>query len=104
MRASTTATRGGTARVNGSSVIGPPSVRSPLPTRQRRTGYAAVGVLLVIGLAAAFAYLYSTAGEKVPVVVVTGTLAPGGVIERSELSTVGVAGDRTAVAGVHLGA
>jgi hypothetical protein len=85
MRTTTAARGGGTSRVNGSSVIGPPSVRSPLPTRQRRTGYTAVGLLLVIGLAAAFAYLYSTAGEKVPVVVVTGTLAAGEVIERSDL-------------------
>jgi hypothetical protein len=88
--------------VNGSSVLGPPAVRTPLPTRQRRTGYAALGLLLIIGLGAAFGYLYSTAGEKVPVVVVASKVAAGEVIERSDLSTVDVAGDITAIAGANL--
>ena len=81
---------------------GPPLARTPLPTRQRRHGWTAFGAVLVIGLGAAFGYLYSTAGEKVPVVVVTGKLAPGEVIERSDLSTVDVAGDLTAIAGANL--
>ena len=103
MKDSTTTTRSAaTGPVNGSSVIGPPSVRTPLPTRQRRTGYAALGLLLVIGLAAVFGYLYSTAGQKVPVVIVTARVAPGEVIGRSDLSTVDVAGDITAIAGANL--
>src|SRR5664279_1101425 len=83
--------------------VGSPAVvRTPLPTRQRRTGYAALGAVLVIGLGAAFGYLYSTAGAKVPVVVVTATVPAGQVITRSDLSTVDVAGDVTAIAGANL--
>ena len=48
---------------------GPPLARTPLPTRQRRTGWTALGAVLVIGIGAAFGYLYSTAGSKEPVVV-----------------------------------
>jgi hypothetical protein len=88
--------------VNGAPTLGPPSVRTPLPTRQRRTGYAALGVLLIAGLGAAFGYLYTTAGEKVPVVVVTSAVSVGEVIERADLSTVDVAGDLTAIAGANL--
>ena len=89
---------------NGSRPGGtpPPVARSPLPTRQRRPGYIALGVLLVLGLGGGFGYLYSTAGEKVPVVVVTQPVAVGEVIERSDLSTVDVAGDVTAIAGENL--
>ena len=83
--------------------VGSPAVvRTPLPTRQRRTGYAALGAVLVIGLGAAFGYLYSTAGAKVPVVVVTATVPAGQLITRSDLSTVDVAGDVTAIAGANL--
>lgn len=79
-----------------------PVARSPLPLRQRRPGYAALGALLVLGLGGGFGYLYSTAGEKVPVVVVAQPVAVGEVIERSDLSTVDVAGDITAIAGANL--
>lgn len=102
MKASTATRNATTAPVNGSAAVSPPSVRTPLPTRQRRTGYAALGLLLVVGLAVAFGYLYSTAGQKVPVVVVTATLAPGEVIDRADLSTVDIAGDITAIAGGNL--
>ena len=88
--------------MNGASTLGPPAVRTPLPTRQRRTGYLALGVLLIAGLGAAFGYLYTTAGEKVPVVVVTSPVSVGEVIERADLSTVDVAGDITAIAGANL--
>jgi hypothetical protein len=88
--------------VNGSAAVPPPAVRNPLPTRQRRPGYTALGLLLVVGLAGVFGYLYSTAGSKVPVVVVQMTVPVGGVIERSDLSLVEVAGDLTAIAGANL--
>lgn len=90
------------AAASGGGVTAPPVARSPLPTRQRRPGYLAFGALLVLGLGGAFGYLYSTAGEKVPVVVVTQPVAVGEVIERGDLSTVDVAGDLTAIAGENL--
>src|SRR5664279_4202390 len=88
--------------VNSTATAVPPLVRTALPTRQRRTGYAALGVLLIAGLGAAFGYLYTTAGQKVPVVVVTSSVSVGEVIERADLSTVDVAGDLTAIAGANL--
>ena len=88
---------------NGSAIAGgPPLARTPLPTRQRRTGWTALGAVLVIGIGAAFGYLYSSAGSKEPVVVVTAPVAVGEVIARSDLSTVDVAGDITAIAGANL--
>ncbi len=88
---------------NGSTMTGgPPLARTPLPTRQRRAGWTALGGVLVIGIAAAFGYLYSSAGSKEPVVVVTAPVAVGEVIARSDLSTVDVAGDITAIAGANL--
>ena len=102
MKAPTKTTSFAPPSVNGSSSLGPPAVRTPLPTRQRRSGYLALGVLLIAGLGAAFGYLYTTAGEKVPVVVVTSSVSVGEVIERSDLSTVDVAGDITAIAGANL--
>ncbi len=63
------------------------------------TGWTALGAVLVIGIGAAFGYLYSTAGSKEPVVVMTAPVAVGEVIARSDLSTVDVAGDITAIAG-----
>ena len=55
---------------NGSTMTGgPPLARTLLPTRQRRTGWTALGAVLVIGISAAFGYLYSSAGSKEPVVV-----------------------------------
>jgi hypothetical protein len=81
---------------------GPPLARTPLPTRQRRHGWTALGAVLVIGLGAAFGYLYSTAGSKEPVVVVAASVAVGEVIDRSDLSTADLAGDITAIAGGNL--
>jgi hypothetical protein len=81
---------------------GPPLARTPLPTRQRRTGWTALGGVLVIGIGAAFGYLYSSAGSKEPVVVITAPVAVGEVISRSDLSTVDVAGEVTAIAGANL--
>ena len=88
---------------NGAAMAsGPPVAHSPLPTRQRRTGWTALGAVLVIGIGAAFGYLYSSAGSKEPVVVVTAPVPVGEVVSRSDLSTVDVAGDITAIAGANL--
>jgi hypothetical protein len=79
-----------------------PLVQTPLPTRERRPGYIALAVALIVGLAAVGAYLYTQAGSKTPVVVVINRVAVGHVIERSDLSTASVAGDITAIAGSNL--
>lgn len=106
-----------TTSVNGSATAagGPPAParaagtarelvtpRSPLPTRQRRPGLAAIGLIVVLGMGAVFGWLYSTAGEKTPVVVMAREVPVGQVIERADLSTVDVAGSVTAIAGTNL--
>lgn len=77
-------------------------VGAPLPTRQKRPGYAALAVVLIVGLAALGAYFYSQAGKKVPIVVVSTRVPVGHTIERSDLSTVQVAGNVTAIGGANL--
>ena len=52
-----------------------------LPTRQRRPGYIALAVVLIVGLAALGGYWYSQAGRKAPVVVVIRDVPAGHVIE-----------------------
>ena len=74
----------------------------PLPTRERRPGYVALAVLLIVGLAALGGYLYRQAGSKSPVVVVVNEVAAGHVVQRSDLSTVEVAGGVVAIAGANL--
>ena len=89
--------------VNG---LGPSPVErvgTALPIRQKRPGYAALAIVLIVGLAAIGAYFYSQAGRKVPVVVVTADVPAGHKIQRSDLSTVQVAGSVTAIGGAHLG-
>src|ERR1700730_12569864 len=73
-----------------------------LPIRQKRPGYAALAVVLIVGLAAVGAYFYSQAGKKVPVVVVTTDVPAGHKIQRADLSTVQVAGSVTAIGGANL--
>jgi Flp pilus assembly protein CpaB len=90
-------------RVNGAAATGGvPPARTPLATRQRKPGYAALGVLLIVGLAALGGYLYSTAGAKTPVVVVTQQVPAGHVVTAEDLSTVDVAGGVVAIAGSNL--
>lgn len=74
----------------------------PLPTRQRRPAFMAIGAAVVLALAAVGAWLYDQAGAKTPVVVVVADVPAGHVVERSDVSTVDVAGAITAVAGGHL--
>lgn len=75
---------------------------APLPVRDRRPGYIALAILLIVGLAALGAYWYSNAGQKTPVVVVVKDVPAGHAIERSDLSTVNVAGGVTAIAGSNM--
>ena len=75
---------------------------SPLSTRSRPKGYAALAVALIIGLGALGYYFYTTAGSKVPVVVATRDIPVGHTITRADLSTVEVAGGVTAVGGGNL--
>lgn len=72
---------------------------SALPTRQRRPGWVALGLALVVGFAAIGAYLYTAAGAKTPVVVVVKEVPEGRTIQRADVSTVAVAGGVTAIAG-----
>lgn len=80
----------------------PAPARTPLSTRQRRPGWAALAVTLILGFAALGAFLYLRAGAKVPVVVVVADVPAGHVVQRADVSTVAVAGGVTAVAGSHL--
>jgi hypothetical protein len=89
-------------RVNGSLAAGVPAARLPLVTRQRKPGYVALGVLLIVGLAALGGYLYITAGQKTPVVVVVNQVPAGHVVAAGDLSTIDVAGGVVAIAGPDL--
>ena len=80
-----------------------PSARLPLRTRQRKPGYIALAVALVVGLAALGGYFYTVAGSKTPVVVVVKEIPAGHVVTREDLSTVDVAGGVTAVAAANIG-
>lgn len=75
---------------------------TPLPTRQRRPGYVALAVMLIALLSAGGAWLYVQAGQKTPVVVMAREVPAGHVIERTDLSTVSVAGAITAIGGENL--
>lgn len=90
------------ASMNGYGAPPVARVGAPLPLRQKRPGYAALAIVLIVGLAAVGAYLYSQAGKKVPVVVVTTDVPAGHKIQRGDLSTVQVAGSVTAIGGANL--
>lgn len=101
-RATKTTPRATSPIATGPGAGSPATLRLPLPNRQRRPGYVALAVLLIVGLAAVGGYLYLQAGKKSPVVVVIAEVAAGHEIQRSDLSTVDVAGAVTAIAGDHL--
>ena len=90
------------ASMNGHGAPPVARVGAPLPIRQKRPGYAALAMVLIVGLAAVGAYFYSQAGKKVPVVVVTTDVPAGHKIQRGDLSTVQVAGSMTAIGGANL--
>ena len=90
------------ALVDGHGASPVAGVGAPLPLRQKRPGYAALAIVLIVGLAAVGAYFYSEAGKKVPVVVVTADVPAGHKIQRADLSTVQVAGSVTAIGGGDL--
>lgn len=96
----TTTLPGVAANGRGPGTVGRPG--APLPVRQKRPGYAAIAIVLIVGLGALGAYFYAKAGEKTPVVVVTRDVPAGHRIAREDLSTVNVAGGVTAIAGSHL--
>lgn len=75
---------------------------SSLSTRVRPKGYAVLAVALMIGFGALGFWFYTSAGQKVPVVVATKDIPVGHTITRGDLSTVEVSGGVTAVAGAHL--
>ena len=90
------------AALNGSARSPAGALATALPTRQRHHGFIALAVALIVGLAAIGAYLYSTAGSKTPVVMVIHRIPVGQVVQRSDLTTVGVSGPVVAVAGSNL--
>lgn len=77
-------------------------VPAALPTRERRPGYIALATALIVGFAALGLYLYQQAGAKTPVVVVTADVPEGHTIQRSDLTTVSVAGGITAIGGGNI--
>lgn len=77
--------------------------RPLLPTRQFSPGFATLGVVLIVGLAVAGAWLYQSAGAKTSVVQVVRQVPAGQTLAREDLSTVAVAGDLTAIGADHLG-
>ena len=76
---------------------------SNLSTKVRPKGYAALAVALLIGCGALGFWLYTSAGQKVPVVEAARNIPVGHTITRADLTTVEVSGDITAVGGNHLG-
>lgn len=89
----------GAPKLNGHRPGGP---GSPLSTRTRPKGYAALAVALIIGLGALGYYFYTTAGAKVSVVVASHDISVGHTITRTDLSTVEVSGGVTAVGADNL--
>ncbi|MGN6607344.1 MAG: SAF domain-containing protein [Jatrophihabitans sp.] len=85
------------ASVNGRTPAGADRVGVALPTRQRRPGFIALAVMLIVGLAAVSAYLYSQAGSKTPVLMVAKRVAAGHPLTRGDITVVNVAGDVTAI-------
>lgn len=92
----------GAASATGRAIPPLPRVPAGLPTRERRPGYVALAVVLIVGLAALGGYFYTRAEAKTPVVVVVRDIPAGHTISRADLSTVAVAGAVTAIGGPRL--
>lgn len=75
---------------------------TPLSTRHHPPGYAALAVVLMVGLGALGYYFDTIAGAKTPVVAAATDIPAGHTITRSDLTTVEVSGGVVAVAGGHL--
>lgn len=99
-RSSSTAVDTAQASTNGHHSA--PGVRTPLSTRHRPKGYAALLVALTVGFAALGYYFYAQSGSKVPVVMARSDIAVGHTIQSADLTTVELSGGVTAVAGNHL--
>jgi hypothetical protein len=100
--ASTAARQG--ARFDRSSPGRGVPVAPALPTRQRRPGYGALALTLIVALAATGGWLFQQAGQKASVVVVVTRVPAGHPVNRAHLSTVDVAGAVRAVSAAHLDA
>jgi hypothetical protein len=82
---------------------GPPTRASlPLSTANRPRGYAALAVMLIVGLGALGYWFYNQAGAKVAVLEAAQTIPAGHVITAGDLTSVDVAGGVTAVGANHL--
>jgi len=97
-----TAVRDRDAAAANGHAVNVASLRLPLATRQRKPGYIALAVILIIGLAAAFGWFYQSSGAKAPVLVVIAPVAAGHPVLRQDLSTIDVSGGVVAVAGDHM--
>jgi hypothetical protein len=75
---------------------------TPLPTTNRPKGYAALAVMLIVGLGVLGYWFYTQAGAKVPVLMAARNIPAGHVIAASDLKTVSVSGGVTAVAANHM--
>ncbi len=100
--AGSTAVRDRDAAAANGHAVNVASLRLPLATRQRKPGYIALAVILIIGLAAAFGWFYQSSGAKAPVLVVIAPVAAGHPVLRQDLSTIDVSGGVVAVAGDHM--
>lgn len=71
----------------GAPLVAPPG------RRQRRWSVALVAVLVTLGSALAFALLWMNAGDRTPVLAVTGDVSRGQIIEAGDLEVVRVSSD-----------
>lgn len=97
-----TSTRVRSSLANGRRGVAPRPGQS-LPTRQRRRGLVAAGVLLVLLASLLVGVLYSRAGGKIAVIVTARAVPVGHTITRADLTTAQIAADTIpAYAGAHM--